>query len=44
MRVDLDQGVIENLTQGTVYRAEPFPPFLRRMMERGGLMASITAD
>ena len=44
LRADLDEGIIENLTQGTRYRAEPFPPFLRRMMERGGLMESIMQD
>ena len=42
--VDLDAGIIKNLTQGTQYRAEPFPPFLRKMMEQGGLMASIAAN
>ena len=41
LRVDLNEGVIENLTQGTRYQAEPFPPFLRRIIQRGGLMESI---
>jgi 3-isopropylmalate/(R)-2-methylmalate dehydratase small subunit len=41
LRVNLDEGVIENLTQGTQYSAEPFPPFLRNIIERGGLMHAI---
>ncbi|MDR2526223.1 MAG: 3-isopropylmalate dehydratase small subunit [Oscillospiraceae bacterium] len=41
LRVDLDAGRIENLTQGISYAAEPFPPFLRGIIEKGGLMASI---
>ena len=41
LRVNLDEGLIENLTQGTAYHAEPFPPFLRNIIEKGGLMESI---
>ncbi|MCL2106457.1 MAG: 3-isopropylmalate dehydratase small subunit [Oscillospiraceae bacterium] len=41
LRVDLSAGLIENLTQGTAYEAEPFPPFLRDIIEKGGLMEAI---
>ncbi len=41
LRVNLDDGLIENLTQGTAYKAEPFPPFLRNIIEKGGLMEAI---
>ena len=41
LRVNLDLGLIENLTQGTQYSAEPFPPFLRNIIEKGGLMEAI---
>jgi len=41
LRANLDEGLIENLTQATTYRAEPFPPFLRNIIEKGGLMESI---
>ena len=44
LRVSLDEGLIENLTQGTAYRAEPFPPFLRNIIEKGGLMQAIAND
>ena len=39
--VDYETGVITNVTTGQTYQAEPFPPFIREMIEQGGLMASI---
>ncbi len=41
LRVNLDEGSIVNLTQGKTYSAEPFPPFLRRIIEAGGLLETI---
>lgn len=38
--VDFDTGVITDVTKGTTYQAEPFPPFIKDMIARGGLMAS----
>ena len=35
---DLSAGVIENLTTGKSYKAEPFPPFIQEIIEDGGLM------
>ena len=39
--VDFDSGVIENLTKKERYQANPFPPFIKEMIQAGGLMASI---
>ena len=39
--VDFDTGVITNVTKGETYQAEPFPPFIREMISKGGLMASL---
>ena len=39
--IDFDTGVITNLTKNETYQAEPFPPFIRDMIAKGGLMASI---
>ena len=39
--VDFATGVITNVTKGTTFQAEPFPPFIQEMIEKGGLMASI---
>ena len=41
--VDFDTGVINNVTKGETYQAEPFPPFMKDMIEKGGLMASLRA-
>ena len=41
--VDFDTGVITDLTKNETYQAEPFPPFIKDMMEKGGLMASLKA-
>ena len=38
--IDFDTGVITNVTKGETYQAEPFPPFIRDMIDKGGLMAS----
>jgi len=39
--VDFDTGVITNITKGERYQAEPFPDFIKDMIDKGGLMASI---
>lgn len=41
--VDYDTGVITNCTKGETYQAEPFPPFIKDMIAKGGLMASLKA-
>jgi 3-isopropylmalate dehydratase small subunit len=41
VEVDPASGAIRNLTRGETYRAEPFPDFLQRIIERGGLLAYV---
>ena len=41
--VDFDTGVITNVTKGETYQAEPFPSFIKDMIAKGGLMASLKA-
>ncbi len=41
--VDFDTGVITNITKNETYQAEPFPPFIKEMIAKGGLMASVKA-
>lgn len=36
--VDADTGVITNNTTGVSYTAEPFPPFIKDIIEQGGLV------
>ena len=39
--VDLSTGLITNLTKNETYQAQPFPEFIREIIEAGGLMKSI---
>ena len=39
--VDADTGTITDLTTGAVFTAQPFPPFVRAIIEKGGLIASV---
>jgi len=39
--IDFDSGVITNVTKNETYQAEPFPEFIKEMIQKGGLMASI---
>ena len=39
--VNFDTGLITNLTTGKTYQAEPFPPFIQNIIQKGGLLASI---
>ena len=39
--VDFDSGVITNLTKNKTYKAEPFPPFIQNIIQKGGLLASL---
>ena len=41
VKVDFDKGVIENVTTGKTYQAEPFPPFIQNIISKGGLLKSI---
>ena len=41
--VDFDTGVITNVTKNETYQAEAFPPFIKDMIDKGGLMASLKA-
>ena len=39
--VDFSTGVITEETTGKEYKAEPFPPFMQRLIEAGGLVPYI---
>jgi len=39
--VDADTGLITNVTTGETWQAQPFPPFVKAIIEKGGLIASI---
>lgn len=39
--VDFDTGLIKDLTTGQSWQARPFPPFIRKIIDAGGLMGTI---
>ena len=36
--VDFDSGVIRNITKGTSYQGQAFPPFMQKIITAGGLV------
>ena len=41
LTLDFETGRIVNETKGTSYRAVAFPPFMRRIMDAGGLTSYV---
>ncbi len=39
--VDFDTGVITNVTKNETYQAEPFPEFIKDIINKGGLLNSL---
>lgn len=42
VEADLDNGIIRNITTGREYKTAPFPEFVQKIIENGGLMQAIT--
>ena len=41
VEVDFDTGVITDATTGQTFQAQPFPPFIQNIIEKGGLLNSL---
>ncbi len=41
VEANLDEGLIINKTTGKTFKTQPFPAFIQRIIENGGLVASI---
>ncbi len=41
VEADMDSGIIRDLTTGQEFSAEPFPEFVQRIIENGGLIQTI---
>ena len=41
VEADLDNGIIRDLTTGKEYKTAPFPEFVQKIIENGGLMQAI---
>ena len=44
VRIDFDTGIVENLTKGTSYKGQAFPPFMQKIISAGGLVKYINAQ
>lgn len=44
LSVDFDTGTIYDKTTGKKYRSHPFPEFIQKIIESGGLLASLKAE
>lgn len=41
VEVDFDNGLIKNITKNETYKAEPFPEFIKKIINSNGLLNSI---
>lgn len=41
VEVDLEKGIIKNKTKGTTFYAKPFPDFMQKLIQAGGLISYI---
>ena len=41
VKIDFDNGVITNVTTGKEFHAQPFPPFIKDIINKNGLLNSI---
>ena len=41
VEADLDNGIIYNLTTGKEFKTQPFPAFIQKIIENGGLIKTI---
>ena len=44
IEIDFNTGLIVNKTKNETYQAEPFPEFIKNMIDKGGLMASLKGN
>lgn len=44
VEVDFDTGVIKDITTGEKFKAEPFPEFIKDIINKNGLLNSLTKD
>jgi len=42
LEVDMDKGIIRNITRKKEFTASPVPPFMQELLKSGGLLKSIT--
>ncbi len=43
VEVDFDSGIIRDLTKGTEFQGQAFPPFMQQLIKEGGLVSYINS-
>lgn len=43
VEVDFDSGIIRDITKGTEYQGQAFPPFMQQLIKEGGLVSYINS-
>ncbi len=41
LKIDFDTGIIENVTKNESYKAQPFPEFIKKIINKNGLLNSL---
>jgi 3-isopropylmalate/(R)-2-methylmalate dehydratase small subunit len=41
LKVNLDKGIIKNITQGKEYQTQKFPKFIKNLIDKGGLLKAL---
>jgi len=41
LNIDLKSGTINDITSGKSFKAEPFPPFMQKLIDAGGLISYV---
>ena len=41
VEINLNQGIIKNITQNETYKSQPFPEFMQKIIKAGGLLGYI---
>lgn len=41
VEADMENGIVYNCTTGQSFRTQPFPPFIRKIIESGGLISAV---
>ena len=44
IEVNLNKGVIKNLTKNEIYKSQPFPEFMQKIIKAGGLLGYIKGN
>ncbi|MBP2653997.1 MAG: 3-isopropylmalate dehydratase [Firmicutes bacterium] len=44
VKIDLDRGIVENVTKGKEYKVQPLPEFIQKIASAGGLINYVKGD